>query len=68
MSTAILTIGPNGGAHRYTSATAASRALSGNGTDSLRKTILRRASDDNGGYVGKVWVETTNLTTIRRPR
>ena len=63
----VLTIGPNGGAHRYSSARAASRALSGNGSDSLRNTIIRRV-DSAGGYVGNVWVEGTNLTAIRRPR
>lgn len=64
----VLTIGPNGGAKIYSSARAASRALSGIGTDSLRNTIVRRI-DDGGGYVGNVWVENTNYPVgIRRPQ
>lgn len=66
-SISVLTIGPNGGAHRYSSARAAARALSGNGTTSIRNTIVRRI-DNGGGYIGNVWVEGTNLTSIRRPR
>lgn len=55
----VLTIGPNNGVKVYGSLRAASRALSGNGSDALRRTIARRL-DDGGGYVGNVWVEPTN--------
>lgn len=55
----VLTIGPNKGVKVYGSIRAASRALSGDGTDSLRRTITRRI-DVGGGYVGGVWVEATN--------
>lgn len=65
--TAILTVGPNGGAKVYSSVRAASRALSGTGTDSLRSTILRRV-DVGGGFVGNVWVQSTNYPVgIVRP-
>lgn len=56
----ILTIGPNKGVKVYSSLRATSRSLSGNGTDSLRRTITRRV-DNGGGYVGDVWVEPTNF-------
>lgn len=39
----------------FQSLSAASRALTGRGTDSLRRTITRRC-DEGGGYVGKVYV------------
>jgi len=55
----VLTIGPNRGMKVYGSLRAASRALSGDGSDSLRSTITRRI-DNGGGYVGNVWVEATN--------
>lgn len=68
MSLSVLTIGPNGGAKVYSSLRAASRALSGLGTDSLRSTITRRV-DDGGGFVGGVWVESTNYPVgIRRTK
>lgn len=68
MSLSVLTIGPNGGAKVYSSLRAASRALSGLGTDSLRSTITRRI-DDGGGFVGGVWVESTNYPVgIRRTK
>lgn len=67
LSQTILTLGPNGGAKVYSSARAASRALSGTGTDSLRNTIIRRV-DEGGGFVGNVWVEASNYPVgIRRP-
>lgn len=56
--TKVKTIGPNGGTHTYSSITAASRALSGTGSNSLRTTISRRCSA-GGGYVGNVWVQYT---------
>ena len=62
----ILTLGPNGGAKVYTSLRATSRALSGIGSDKLRRTITRRC-ESGGGFVGDVWVEYTNYPAgIRR--
>ena len=55
-STTVTTIGPNGGVKEYNSLRAASRALSGVGSDHLRMTISRRCNT-GGGYVGNVWVE-----------
>lgn len=62
----LLTVGPNGKAQRYSSIRAASRALSGDGTDSLRNTIARRAEE--GGFVGDVWVQLSNIPSVNRPR
>lgn len=56
----VLTIGPNNGVKVYGSLRAASRALSGTGKDSLRRTITRRL-DNGGGFVGQVWVEASNF-------
>lgn len=63
----ILSVGPNGSATVYNSIRAASRALSGNGSDSLRRTISRRL-DTGGGFVGNNWVQTTSLQSVHRPR
>jgi hypothetical protein len=52
----ILAVGPNGGSQVYRSVRAASRALSGTGSDSLRNSINRRLAD-GGDYIGGVWVE-----------
>jgi hypothetical protein len=65
MSYSILTVGPSGGASRYKSIRATSRALSGNGSDSIRSTIGRRI-DEGGGYIGNVWVQQTALPGITR--
>lgn len=62
----VLAVGPNGGARFYSSASAASRALSGYGVDSLRNTIMRRV-DEGGGYVGNVFVIGTTVSSIKRP-
>ncbi len=61
----VLTIGPNGGVHVYGSLRAASRALSGTGTDSRRRTLTRRAGN-GGGYIGNVWVQFTAMNNQRR--
>jgi len=63
----VLTVGPNGSAAVYSSIRAASRALSGNGSDSLRRTISRRI-DLGGGYIGNNWVQATTLEGVSRPR
>jgi len=67
MSYSILTVGPSRSARRYASLRAASRALSGNGTDGARRTITRRV-DQGGGYYGGVWVQLSDIPSIRRPR
>jgi len=51
----VLTIGPNKGVRVYKSIRAASRALSGTGSDEMRTTISRRLSE-GGGYIGNVYV------------
>ena len=61
----VLAIGPNGGAHIYSSASAAARVLSGNGTRSKIMSVTRRLNE-GGGYVGNVWVQTTGLDGISR--
>lgn len=62
----VLTIGRNGGVAAYSSLRSASRALSGNGTDSVRGSITRRC-DTGGGFVNGVWVQYTTIPSIRRP-
>lgn len=61
-NTSVLTIGPNGGAKVYTSARAASRALSGTGSEGMRGAIGRRLVE-GGGFVGGVWVQATSYPT-----
>lgn len=63
----VLVVGPNGAAAVYSSIRAASRVLSGDGSDARRRTITRRL-DDGGGYVGNTWVQTTDLNGVHRPR
>ena len=65
MSSKVLTIGPNGGARVYSSIRAASRALSGTGTDNMRSTIARRC-EAGGGKVGEVYVQYTNLVSVTK--
>ena len=48
--------GPSGSTKTFTSIVAASRVLSGNGTDSKRRTLTRRL-EEGGGYVGNVWAQ-----------
>ncbi len=67
ISEKVLAIGPNGSATVYSSIRATSRALSGDGSDSLRRTITRRL-DLSGGFVGNNWVQTTLLSGVHRPR
>lgn len=54
-TTPVIAISASGRASVYSSIRAASRVLSGNGTDSLKDTIARRVST-GGGYVGNVYV------------
>lgn len=61
MSYSVLTITPTRQARVYKSLRAASRALSGTGTDSVRSTITRRC-DQGGGYIGKNWVQYTTFS------
>lgn len=63
----VLVVGPTGSAAVYSSIRAASRVLSGTGSDSLRRTITRRL-DIGGGFVGDAYVQATNLTSVHRPR
>lgn len=63
----LLTVGPTGKATRYASLRAASRALSGFGSDGVRSSITRRA-DNGGGFIGDVWVQYSDIPSIRRPR
>lgn len=60
MKTNILTISPNGNAKVYSSVRAASRVLTGFGSESLKDTINRRVNN-GGGYVKNVWVQGTTL-------
>lgn len=60
----IITLGPNGGVSTFTSAAALSRVLSGNGSDSRRKTIARRIAV-GGGYVGEVYVAPSRRRATR---
>lgn len=60
MKSDILTIGPNNGLKIYKSVRAASRALSGNGSDSLKSTIHNRIVN-GGGYVGNTWIQSTKF-------
>ena len=52
----VVTVGPSGAARVYKSTRAASRSLSGTGSDGKRSTISRRVHG-GGGYLGRVWVQ-----------
>ncbi len=67
MSHYILTVGPSGKATRYCSQRAVSRVLTGDGSDNLRSTVKRRL-DAGGGFIGRVWVQNSEITSIVRPR
>lgn len=56
MSHSVLAITPTRQVRVFKSLRAASRALSGNGTDAVRSTITRRC-DLGGGYIGNNWVQ-----------
>jgi len=58
----VLTIGPNKGVRVYNSIRAASRALSGTGSDEMRSTISRRINE-GGGYIGNVYVAVGSTFT-----
>lgn len=51
----IITVGPNSGRRTFSSIRAASRALSGTGSDSL-KSAISRTTRNGGGYIGNVYV------------
>lgn len=59
MSIKVLALMPSGRAVAFSSLRAASRSLSGTGSDGLRNTITDRVLT-GGGYVGNVWVQSTN--------
>ncbi len=67
MSNYILTVGPSGKATRYCSQRAVSRVLTGDGSDTLRGTVKRRL-DAGGGFIGRVWVQSSEIDSIVRPR
>ena len=54
-NTPVIAISATGRATVYNSIRAASRVLTGNGTDSLRSSIARHVSN-GGGFVGNVFV------------
>ena len=59
--------GPSGKATRYCSQRAVSRVLTGDGSDNLRSTVKRRL-DAGGGFIGRVWVQNSEISSIVRPR
>jgi hypothetical protein len=61
----VLTIGPSGKARIYSSLRAASRVLSGDGSDRRRSLIAERI-ENGGGRVASVWVQGTTLRGTRR--
>lgn len=63
-SQSVLTVGPTGIAHAYSSVRAAARALSGDGTERSRTAIASRVAG-GGGYIGNVYV--TSGTSYVRP-
>ena len=58
-SQAVLVEYASGKKTTFHSISAASRALTGKGTDSLRRTITRRCNE-GGGYIGKTYVRFTS--------
>lgn len=58
---AVLVRYSSGNTKRFTSQRAASRELSGDGTDRRRSAIATKANTSHGGYVasGRVWVKVT---------
>lgn len=56
--TVIRATGPSGKTKVYSSQRAASRELSGDGSDNRRRTIVTKATN-GGGYIGSVWLTST---------
>lgn len=52
----IIAVGPSGSRRTFSSVRAASRALSGTGSDGLKSSISRKARS-GGGYVGNTFVK-----------
>jgi hypothetical protein len=65
MSYGVLTITQGRKAVVYKSLRAASRALSGNGTDARRNAITNRC-EQGGGFIGNNWVQYTTLHTAQK--
>ncbi len=61
----ILAIGPSGRAKVYSSYRAASRELSGDGSDRRRSSIIDKV-ETGGGFVSRVWVQPTSLRSTTR--
>lgn len=59
----VLAITPNRNARIYRSSTTAARALSGDGSTRVQRTIQRRVAE-GGGYVGNVWVQGTDFINV----
>lgn len=55
----VITVGPNDGTRIYHSLRAASRVLSGNGSDSVRHLIAQKCRE-GGGFVKDTWVKYLN--------
>lgn len=62
----ILAIMPSGRAQVYKSLRAASRQLSGDGSDRRRSYISSKSITPTGGYVGNVYVQDTILESVTR--
>lgn len=60
----VLAIGPSRSARVFTSLRAASRALSGDGSDRLRGTITNRIND-GGGIVGRTYVTEAPYSLVK---
>ncbi len=57
----VLAISPNRNVTIFRSSTTAARALSGDGSTRVQRTIQRRIAT-GGGYVGGTWVQGTYLS------
>lgn len=61
MTVSIIASLPSGKTRVYSSYRAASRELSGDGSDRRRSEIVRKAISHDGGWVGSVWVQGTRI-------
>lgn len=61
----VLTIGPSGKARVYSSLRAASRVLSGDGSD-RRRSLIAGVIEQGGGRIANVWVQGTTFRGSRR--
>lgn len=63
-SVSIIAFLPSGKSKVYSSYRAASRELSGDGTDRRRSSIVNKAIKRDGGSVGSVWVQGTRMASL----